>query len=102
MKNIGVNGFGRIGRYFTRLSLTKDDISVKVVNDLGDINTLMHLLKYDSVHGKLNLSFKITGNKVTFENGKEILFLNEPNPENVHWNQYNVETVIEAIGCVRG
>jgi glyceraldehyde 3-phosphate dehydrogenase len=98
MKNIGVNGFGRIGRYFTRLSLTKDDISVKVVNDLGDINTLMHLLKYDSVHGKLNLSFKITGNKVTFENGKEILFLNEPNPENVHWNQYNVETVIEATG----
>lgn len=98
MKNIGVNGFGRIGRYFTRLSLTKDDISVKVVNDLGDINTLMHLLKYDSVHGKLNLSYKITGNKVTFENGKEILFLNEPNPENVHWNQYNVETVIEATG----
>ena len=98
MKNIGVNGFGRIGRYFTRLSLTKKDISVHVVNDLGDINTLMHLLKYDSIHGKLNLSFKIIGNKVLFENGKEIVFLNEPNPEEINWDKYNVETVIEATG----
>jgi len=98
MKNIGVNGFGRIGRYFTRLSLTKKDISVHVVNDLGDINTLMHLLKFDSIHGKLNLSFKIIGNKVLFENGKEIVFLNEPNPEEINWDKYNVETVIEATG----
>ena len=98
MKNIGVNGFGRIGRYFTRLSLTKKDINVHVVNDLGDINTLMHLLKYDSIHGKLNLSFKIIGNKVLFENGKEIVFLNEPNPEEINWDKYNVETVIEATG----
>jgi glyceraldehyde 3-phosphate dehydrogenase len=98
MKTIGVNGFGRIGRYFTRLSLTRNDISVSVVNDLSDINTLMHLLKYDSIHGVLNLDFTIIGNKVTFENGKEIIFLNESNPERIHWDKYNVETVIEATG----
>ena len=80
------------------MSLTKKDINVHVVNDLGDINTLMHLLKYDSIHGKLNLSFKIIGNKVLFENGKEIVFLNEPNPEEINWDKYNVETVIEATG----
>ena len=59
MKKIGVNGFGRIGRYFTRLSLAESLIDVAVVNDLADINTLAHLFKYDSVHRGLNHSFSI-------------------------------------------
>ena len=79
MKNIGVNGFGRIGRYFTRLSLFRNDIRVTVVNDLADIKTLAHLLKYDSVHGKLGLDFSVEGDKIVFENGKEILFVKEKN-----------------------
>jgi glyceraldehyde 3-phosphate dehydrogenase len=59
MKKIGVNGFGRIGRYFTRISLESTTIDVTVVNDLADINTLAHLLKYDSVHRRLKHSLKI-------------------------------------------
>jgi len=98
MKNIGVNGFGRIGRYFTRLSLMRNDINVTVVNDLSDINTLVHLFKYDSVHGVLKLDFKVDGNKIVFENGKEILFIKEKNPELIPWNEYNVETVLESTG----
>ncbi len=98
MKNIGVNGFGRIGRYFTRLSLFRNDISVTVVNDLADVKTLAHLLKYDSVHGKLNLEFTVQGDKIVFENGKEILFLKEKNPSLIPWGKYNIETVLESTG----
>ena len=98
MKNIGVNGFGRIGRYFTRLSLLRDDINVAVVNDLSDINTLAHLLKYDSIHCKLNLGFTIVENKIVFENGKEIIFLKERNPELIPWKEHNVKIVLESTG----
>jgi glyceraldehyde 3-phosphate dehydrogenase len=98
MKNIGVNGFGRIGRYFTRLSLFRNDIRVTVVNDLADVKTLAHLLKYDSVHGKLGLDFSVEGDKIVFENGKEILFVKEKNPSAINWAKYNVETVIESTG----
>ncbi|MDG1346674.1 MAG: glyceraldehyde 3-phosphate dehydrogenase N-terminal domain-containing protein, partial [Crocinitomicaceae bacterium] len=77
MKNIGVNGFGRIGRYFTRIALERDDIQVLAINDLADIKTLAHLFKYDSVHGQLKYDFKIEGQKLVLENGKEITFTQE-------------------------
>ena len=98
MEKIGVNGFGRIGRYFTRLSLLRDDINVAVVNDLSDIKTLAHLLKYDSVHGKLNLDFEIKGNALHFSNGKKIIFTNEKNPESIPWARHNVGIIIESTG----
>ncbi len=98
MKNIGVNGFGRIGRYFTRLALLRDDVKLAVVNDLADIKALAHLLKYDSVHSKLNLEFKIIENRIVFENGKEIVFLQEKSPELIQWGKYGVEIVIESTG----
>lgn len=101
MKKIGVNGFGRIGRYFTRMSLESTTIDVTVVNDLADINTLAHLLKYDSVHRRLKHSFKIEGNRIVFENGKEIIFLSERNPENIEWEKYRVEIVLESTGVFR-
>ena len=75
MKNIGINGFGRIGRYFTRMSLENDNVNVAVVNDLADIRTLAHLFKYDSVHRGLKYEFKIEGNKFVFENGKTMSHL---------------------------
>jgi len=98
MKQIGINGFGRIGRYFTRLALERNDINIAVINDLADVKTLAHLLKYDSVHGKLNHPFSIQDNKIIFENGKEILFIKERNPELITWKEYGVETVIESTG----
>ena len=58
-KIIGVNGFGRIGRYFTRLAILDPEVEVGLINDLSDIKTLMHLFKYDSIHGRFNLDFKI-------------------------------------------
>ena len=101
MKVIGVNGFGRIGRYFTRMTLDSSDVNVAVVNDLADINTLAHLFKYDSVHGRLNERFVIEGNKIVFENGKVIQFISERNPEQIPWGEYGVEIVLEATGIFR-
>ena len=70
-KIIGVNGFGRIGRYLTRLAILDPEVEIAIVNDLSDVHTLMHLFKYDSVHGRFEIDFKIEGNLVLFENGKK-------------------------------
>ena len=94
MKKIGVNGFGRIGRYFTRMSLENPKVDVTVVNDLADIATLAHLFKYDSIHGRLKHDFNIEGNKIIFSNGKCIEFLKERNPEEIPWSKYGVNTVL--------
>lgn len=98
MKTIGVNGFGRIGRYFTRLTLESADVNVAVVNDVSDIKTLAHLLKYDSIHRALKIDFVIEGDCLKFSNGKEIRFTQERNPENIPWGKYGVEIVIESTG----
>lgn len=101
MKKIGVNGFGRIGRYFTRLLLENETMEVAVVNDLADIKTLAHLLKYDSVHRGLKQTFQIVGNTLVFENGKKIVFVSERDPEKIPWSEYGVEIVLESTGIFR-
>lgn len=101
MISVGVNGFGRIGRYFTRLSLANKTIQVAVVNDLADIKTLAHLFKYDSVHRGLNTLFKVEDNTLVFENGKKIIFTQEKDPANIPWGKYGVDTVIESTGIFR-
>lgn len=98
---VGVNGFGRIGRYFTRITLQRTDIEVVAVNDLADINTLAHLFKYDSVHGKLNLSFEIQGDSIVFENGKRITFTSEKEPSNIPWSELGAEYVLESTGIFK-
>ncbi len=101
MQIIGVNGFGRIGRYFTRLSLENNSIDVAVVNDLADIDTLAHLFKYDSVHRGLKHSFSVQKNCIVFENGKRIVFISEKNPEDIQWRKYGVNIVLESTGLFR-
>jgi glyceraldehyde 3-phosphate dehydrogenase len=68
------------------------------VNDVSDINTLAHLLKYDSVHRILKHDFEIVGNELVFSNGKRILFLKESDPEMIPWGEHGVDTVIESTG----
>lgn len=101
MKVVGVNGFGRIGRYFTRLTLDNPQVDVAVVNDLADVKTLAHLLKYDSVHRGLRHEFVIKDNTIEFSNGKKIVFLSERNPENIPWSKYGVVIVLESTGIFR-
>jgi len=98
MKVVGVNGFGRIGRCFTRIALLDTQVEVALVNDLADIKTLAHLLKYDSIHGPFSLEFQIEGNSLIFENGKKITFISERDPEQINWSAYAVDVVIESTG----
>jgi glyceraldehyde 3-phosphate dehydrogenase len=98
MKSIGINGFGRIGRCFTRIALERADISVALVNDLSDAQTLAHLLKYDSVHGPLPYSFELKGDELLFSNGKRIVFTQHKDPKDIPWAAHGVELVLEATG----
>jgi glyceraldehyde 3-phosphate dehydrogenase len=98
MKSIGINGFGRIGRCFTRIALERADISVALVNDLSDAKTLAHLLKYDSVHGPLPYSFELKGDELLFSNGKRIVFTQHKDPKDIPWAAHGVELVLEATG----
>jgi glyceraldehyde 3-phosphate dehydrogenase len=98
MKIVGVNGFGRIGRCFTRIALLDPQVEVALVNDLADIQTLAHLLKYDSIHGPFGLDFTIEGTSLVFSNGKKITFINERDPEQINWSAFGVEVVIESTG----
>lgn len=95
---VGVNGFGRIGRYFTRLTLDRDDIDVVVVNDLAPMATLAHLLKYDSIHRGLKHTFTTAEDHIDFENGKSIRFTRFTNPADIPWQDLGVDIVIESTG----
>ena len=98
MKKIGINGFGRIGRCFARYALLQNDIEIALVNDLGDLKTLAHLFKYDSIHGVLKEEFEVKDNSIVFENGKKIVFISEKDPANIPWGKFGVETVVESTG----
>ncbi len=101
MKKVGINGFGRIGRYVTRMILQSNDIEVALVNDLAPIETLAHLFKYDSVHGRLPIKLEVKGDSIHFENGKVIRFTAEREPENIPWGEMGVDTVVESTGVFR-
>jgi len=98
MVRIGINGFGRIGRYVTRMALDRNDIDVVAVNDLADIHTLAHLFKYDSIHRGLKHTFTVEGNSFVFENGKKIEFYSAASPEQIAWTYNQVDYVIESTG----
>ena len=95
---IGINGFGRIGRNYFRAALAKgSDIEIVAVNDLSDPASLAHLLKYDSVGGRLNATVEVDGDNIIV-NGKPIKVLAERDPANLPWGALGVEIVIESTG----
>jgi glyceraldehyde 3-phosphate dehydrogenase len=95
---VGVNGFGRIGRYFSRLALANPQIDLVAVNDLAPVGTLVHLLKYDSVHGRMHDEFEINGNQLVFNKTQKVQFLQHKNPEEIPWGDLGVDIVIESTG----
>ena len=99
MINVGINGFGRIGRLILRASLerTEDDIRIVAINDIGNIDQNLHLLKFDSVHGKLGSNAKVKNNKM-FINDNPISFYSKKHPEDIPWSENNVDIVLECTG----
>ncbi|PKW07087.1 glyceraldehyde-3-phosphate dehydrogenase (NAD+) [Streptomyces sp. 1222.5] len=95
---VGINGFGRIGRnYFRALLEQGADIEVVAVNDLGDTATTAHLLKYDTILGRLKQEVSHTADTITVD-GHTIKVLSERNPAEIPWGELGVDIVIESTG----
>lgn len=97
MTAIGINGFGRIGRNFFRAALTSPEIEIVGINDLTDNATLSHLLKYDSILGRLGLEVSFTDDTITV-GGKTIKVFAERDPAALPWGGVGAEIVIESTG----
>jgi len=97
---VAINGFGRIGRITFRKILEHPRIKVVAINDLTDANTLAHLLKYDSVHGRFNGSAECIGNNLVV-NGETITVLRESQPDRLPWYDLKVDIVLEATGIFK-
>jgi glyceraldehyde 3-phosphate dehydrogenase len=97
MVKIGINGFGRIGRNVFRASLNNPEVEVVAINDLTDVSTLAHLLKFDSTHGRLNATVEV-GEGALIVNGKTIKVFAERDPGNLPWASVGAEIVVESTG----
>ncbi len=94
---IGINGFGRIGRFVFRRAMALDDVQVVGINDLLDVDYIAYMLKYDSTHGRFNGTVEVVdGNLVV--NGQTIRVTAERNPADLKWNEVDAEFVVESTG----
>ena len=98
MTRVGINGFGRIGRNYLRAALAQNSaLEIVAVNDLSDPAGLAHLLKYDSVTGRLGAAVSVDGDSIVV-NGKSIKVLAERDPAELPWGELGVDIVIESTG----
>ncbi len=99
-KRVAINGFGRIGRLTFRHLMTNKNIEVVAVNDLTDNKTLAHLLKYDSIHGKLEANIE-HNDKEIIVNGNAIKAFSERDPAKLPWKDLQIDVVLECTGFFR-
>lgn len=99
MIKIGINGFGRIGRFVFRAAQTRNDILVVGINDLLPVDYLAYMLKYDTMHGKFDgtVSYDLDKSTITV-NGNVIRCTQERNPQDLKWNEVGAEYVVESTG----
>jgi len=94
---VAVNGLGRIGRAFVKLAIKRSEIKIVAVNDLGDLNNLAYLLKYDSAYGRSGLAIEVRDGKLLIEQ-QPIIFLQEKEPVRLPWHDLQIDVVVEATG----
>ncbi len=97
MVRVAINGFGRIGRTFMRSSFGHPDFEIVAVNDLGSLENLAYLLKYDSVYGRAPFTVEV-GEGELIIGGKKVTFLQERDPEKLPWGDMEVDVVVESTG----
>ncbi len=97
---VGINGFGRVGRAFVRCALERDDLEVVAVNDLTDARTLAHLLEFDSTYGRLGHAVGHGPDSLTVD-GRAIAVLSSRDPAGIDWGELGVSVVIESTGRFR-
>ena len=97
-KNVGINGFGRIGRQILRIIAEENiDINITAINGRSDLETYKHLLKYDSAYGKIKLTVDCD-DKFLYLGDRKIRFFSESIPENIPWQEEDVKIVVESSG----
>jgi glyceraldehyde 3-phosphate dehydrogenase len=94
---IGINGFGRIGRFVFRVAAANENVEVVGINDLIDVDYMAYMLKYDSTHGRFNGSVEVKDGSLVV-NGKAIRVTAERNPADLKWNEVGAEYVVESTG----
>ena len=97
---VGINGFGRIGRLVYRAMANDPELEVVAVNDLGDVATMAHLLKYDSVHGRAFDQVEVVEGGFIAD-GREVKVLSEREPSNLPWGELGVDIVVESTGIFK-
>lgn len=97
MAKIAINGFGRIGRTFFKMAHDHPDFEIVAVNDLGDIENLAYLLRYDTAYGQSGLSVEVADGSLIVD-GKKVAFLQERDPKALPWGDMGVDIVVEATG----
>lgn len=96
---VGINGFGRIGRAALKIALEKPELEIVAVNDLGDLENICYLLKYDSVYGRFDKEIEINKEEEYFTiEGKKVIFLKQPDPAKLPWKDLDIDVVIESTG----
>ena len=106
---LGINGFGRIGRMLLRAYLSGltqfDHLDIIAINDIADAHTLLHLLKFDSTHGRLCVDAWLQDNHLILQkNGQtlcQIVLLNQKNPTDIAWGELGIDVVLECTGHFR-
>lgn len=94
---VAINGFGRIGRAFFREAFTNPDLEIVAINDLGPLDNLAYLLKYDTVYGKAKFSVEVKEGALNVQ-GRNIKFTSEKDPTALPWKDLNVDVVVESTG----
>ena len=94
---IAINGLGRIGRAFLKLAVNRPEIEIVAVNDLGNIENMAYLLKYDTVYREWKHDIKINGQEIVID-GKKVKVLAEKDPSNLPWGDLGVDVVVESTG----
>lgn len=95
--NVGINGFGRIGRLVFRAAQSREDIRIVGINDLMDVEYIAYMLKYDTIHGQFDGTIKTKKGKLIV-NGHEIRVTAEKDPSNLKWDEVQAEYIVESTG----
>ena len=99
MTKVGINGFGRIGRFVFRAAQNRNDIEIVGINDLCPVDYLAYMLKYDTMHGQFDGTIEAdVENNLLIVNGKKIRVTAERNPADLKWNEVEAEYVVESTG----
>ena len=94
---VGINGFGRIGRFVFREAFARTDVEIVAINDLIDVDYIAYMLKYDSTHGRFNGTVDIVDGHLVV-NGKKVRVTAERNPLDLKWDEVDVDVVVESTG----